>query len=209
MSCTCFYGSKNGKWELIGKIRNSWLWHMNVWLSLWEEYTKDKYDELCLDANNKDVSKVWDLASSKDVPEFEKAVLNSTFDKTIIRRSSIPWLIEQIEKFENKYPNKTNAKKMIVCFENIMTKENLKEYENILICTSTVLYEGRLEINHSRCNHEKNNDADLECELFHDDSGQSDELLSLIKGETFFEIKDASTNPDYEGIVVYDAFATI
>jgi hypothetical protein len=209
MSYTCFYGSKNGEWELIGQIRNSWHWYVNVWLSLWEEYTKDKYGKLYLNVNDKDISKVWGLASNKNVPEFEKAVLNSTFDKTIIRRSSIPWLIEQIEKFENKYPNKTNAKKMIVCFENIMTKEKLKEYENILICTSIVLYEGRLKINHSRCNHERNNDADLECESSHDDNRKLGELLSLIEGETFFEIKDATVNPDYDGVVVYGDFATI
>lgn len=211
MSYTYIFGSRNGKWTKLGEVKNSWSWHMNIWLSLCEEYLKEKENSksLLLNPYSESLSKVWALASNKDIPEFERAVLNSTFDKTIIRRSSVEWLIKQIEKFEEKYPEKTSAKSMIACFKSILDDEELNEYENFLICTSTVLYEGRLEINHSRCNHGKNNDDDLECELLHDDSGQSDKLLSLIDGETFFEIKDATVNPDYDGVVVSGDFAII
>lgn len=211
MSYTYIFGSRNGKWTKLGEVKNSWSWHMNIWLSLCEEYLKEKENSksLLLNPYSESLSKVWALASNKDIPEFERAVLNSTFDKTIIRRSSVEWLIKQIEKFEEKYPEKTSAKSMIACFKSILDDEELNEYENFLICTSTVLYEGRLEINHSRCNHGKNNDDDLECELLHDDNGQSDKLLSLIDGETFFEIKDATVNPDYDGVVVSGDFATI
>lgn len=149
------------------------------------------------------------MASNQDIPEFERAVLNYTFDKTIIRRSSIDWLIKQIEKFEEKYPEKTSAKSMIDCFKSIMADEELDEYENFLICTSIVLYEGRLETTHSKCSHKKDDDNNFECEIYHDNNGKDGELLSLIDGETFFEIKDATVNPDYDGVVVSGDFATI
>ncbi len=149
------------------------------------------------------------MAHNKDVTEFERAVLNSTFDKTIIRCSSINWLIKQIEKFEEKYPEKTSAKSMMACFKSIVADEKLIGYENFLICTSIVLYEGRLETTHSKCSHKKDDDNNFECEIYHNNNGKDGELLSLIDGETFFEIKDATVNPDYEGVVVPGDFATI
>lgn len=211
MSDIYIFGSKNGKWTQLGEVKNSWYWHVNIWLSLWEEHMKEKENSksLLLNPCSKSLSEVWALASSQDIPEFERAVLNSTFDKTIIRRSSVDWLIEQIEKFEEKYPEKTSAKSMIDCFKSIMADEELNEYENFLICTSTVLYEGRLEITHSKCSHKKDDDNNFECEISHDNNGKDDELFSLIAGETFFEIKDATVNPDYEGITVRDVFAII
>lgn len=211
MSYTCIFGSKNGKWTELRKVKNSRCWHMNIWLSLWEEYMKEKENSKILLPNpyNKSLSKVWALASNQDIPEFERAVLNSTFDKTIIRCSSINWLIKQIEKFEEKYPEKTSAKSMMACFKSIVADEKLIGYENFLICTSIVLYEGRLETTHSKCSHKKDDDNNFECEIYHNNNGKDGELLSLIDGETFFEIKDATVNPDYEGVVVSGDFATI
>lgn len=211
MSYTCIFGSKNGKWTELRKVKNSWYWHMNIWLSLWEEYLKEKENSksLLLNPYSENISKVWALASNQDVPEFERAVLNSTFDKTIIRRSSVDWLIKQIEEFEEKYPEKTSAKEMIACFKSIMADEELNKYENFLICTSTVLYEGRLKTTHSKCSHKKDDDSNFECEIYHDNNEKYGELLSLINGETFFEIRDATVNPDYEGVVVSGNFATI
>lgn len=211
MSDTYIFGSKDGRWTKLGKVKNSWYWHMNVWLSLWEEYLKEKENSksLLLNPYSENISKVWALASNQDIPEFERAVLNSTFDKTIIRRSSVDWLIKQIEEFEEKYPEKTSAKGMIACFKSIMADEELNKYENFLICTSTVLYEGRLKTTHSKCSHKKDDDSNFECEIYHDNNEKDGELLSLINGETFFEIKDATVNPDYNGVVVSGDFATI
>lgn len=211
MSYTCIFGSKDGRWTELRKVKNSWYWHMNIWLSLWGEYMKEKENSksLLLNPYDKNLSEVWALASNQDVPEFERAVLNSTFDKTIIRRSSVDWLIKQIEKFEDKYPKKTSAKGMIACFKSIMADEELNKYENFLICTSTVLYEGRLETTHSKCSHKKDDDNNFECELYHDNNGKDGKLLSLIDGETFFEIKDDTINPDYDGVVVSGDFAII
>ena len=194
MSYTCIFGSKNGKWTELRKVKNSRCWHMNIWLSLWEEYMKEKENSKILLPNpySKSLSKVWALASNQ-----------------VIRRSSILWLIEQIEKFEKKYSEKTSAKSMIECFESIMADEELNEYENFLICTSIVLYEGRLEITHSKCSHKKDDDNNFECEIYHDNNGKDEELLSLIDSETFFEIRDATVNPDYDGVVVSGEFATI
>lgn len=211
MSYIYIFGSKNGKWTQLGEVKNSWYWHMNIWLSLWEEHMKEKEDSksLLLNPYSKSLSEIWALASYQDVPEFERAVLNSTFDKTIIRRSSVDWLVEQIEKFEEKYPEKTSAKGIIACFKSIMADEKLIGYENFLICTSIVLYEDRLEITHSKCSHKKDDDNNFECEIYHDNNGKDGELLSLIDGETLFEIKDTTVNPDYDGVVVSGDFATI
>ena len=98
---------------------------------------------------------------------------------------------------------------MIACFKSIMTDEELNKYENFLICISTVLYEGRLKTTHSKCSHKKDDDSNFECEIYHDNNEKDGELLSLIDGETFFEIKDATVNPDYDGVVVSGDFATI
>ena len=119
------------------------------------------------------------------------------------------WLIKQIEEFEEKYPEKTSAKGMIACFKSIMADEELNKYENFLICTSTVLYEGRLKTTHSKCSHKRMMTVILNVRYIMTTMKKMGELLSLINGETFFEIKDATVNPDYDGVVVSGDFATI
>lgn len=75
MSYTCIFGSKDGRWTELRKVKNSWYWHMNIWLSLWGEYMKEKENSksLLLNPYDKNLSEVWALASNQDVPEFERA----------------------------------------------------------------------------------------------------------------------------------------
>ena len=48
----------------------------------------------------------------------------------------------------------------------------------------------------------------LNCEEFHEDNGSINELLSLIEGERYYEIKDDTLQDNYEG-VISKAFGTI
>ena len=118
------------------------------------------------------------------------------------------WFIECVEKFDKKYPDKTSAKGIKACFDAIIDDKKLTNYENFLICTSQTLYEGRLDYNHSKCNHNNEAESVLECEEFHEDNGSINELLSLIEGERYYEIKDDTLQDNYEG-VISKAFGTI
>lgn len=207
MSYTYIYGSENGCWRLVGSIQNSWLWHVNIWSCLCEEYLKQEL-RLFGFLEETNVKEVWSLASSDKLTEFEKAVLISTMDKTIFKRSSIEWFIECVEKFDKKYPDKTSAKGIKACFDAIIDDKKLNDYENFLICTSQTLYEGRLEYNHSKCEHNDEEESVLKCEEFHEDNGSINELLSLIEGERYYEIKYDTLQDNYEG-VISKAFGTI
>lgn len=35
MSDTYILGSKDGRWTQLREVKNSFYWHMNIWLSLW------------------------------------------------------------------------------------------------------------------------------------------------------------------------------
>ena len=51
MSDIYIFGSKNGKWTQLGEVKNSWSWHVNIWLFLWEEYLKEKENSKSLSLN--------------------------------------------------------------------------------------------------------------------------------------------------------------
>ena len=52
MSYTYIFGSKNGKWTKLREVKNSWYWHMNIWLSLWvTELTDDLIQIITVFAN--------------------------------------------------------------------------------------------------------------------------------------------------------------
>ena len=72
MSYTYILGSKDGKWTQLREVKNSWYWHMNIWLSLWEEYLKEKENSksLLLSPYSNSLSRVWALASKLDMKTF-------------------------------------------------------------------------------------------------------------------------------------------
>jgi hypothetical protein len=102
MSCTEIYAViENGDVKHHDEIRNAWRGAPAVWNDMGKRYGKMGAGQLMYQPSVAEA--VWGLARDKSVPEDERLVMASTFDRVVIMRKDFPRLIDAMEKFIKKY----------------------------------------------------------------------------------------------------------
>jgi hypothetical protein len=83
---------------------NAWGGSARIWDSLFKAHVpkKHKYDSWISD--NGDDRRLWDLATRKDLPMFERAIHAFTFDLFYVRREHFSRLASDLMLFAEKYP---------------------------------------------------------------------------------------------------------
>lgn len=100
MSTTQIYGvMKNGDVEYCSGAANSWMGGMHVWNTLSKKY------DLRDSEYSMSFKHTWDNFNKSFYKKYEDIVLGSTFDKVIVLKENFQELIENFEKYHNKYPN--------------------------------------------------------------------------------------------------------
>lgn len=105
MSCTEIYAfDKDGNAYEVSEIRNAWRGAMAIWRTMEERHLPpktfygQKMSRLC-GFNQKDADEVWGLFDNTKVPEHERIVLGTTFDKCLVKKEDFPKVIEAFRKF--------------------------------------------------------------------------------------------------------------
>lgn len=127
MSCTEIYTfDKNGDAHHYGNVRNAWRGAMAVWRIMEERYLPPYipdyvrpcwwfHEGITQEEMNKHLGyvpsrlspltpeeckeEVWALVNNDAVPEKERIVLGTTFDKVLVKREHIPTVIEAFRSF--------------------------------------------------------------------------------------------------------------
>lgn len=107
MSCTEIYGfNREGNAYWVADIRNAWRGGFAVWTAMEERHLPPKIcygremSRLVLAHMDKGAtSEIWGLAENKEVPEHERIVLFTTFDKCLVKKENLPRVIEAFRKF--------------------------------------------------------------------------------------------------------------
>jgi len=149
MSCTEIYSfNKEGNAVLSGEVNNSWSGAMTVWSFLEKKYLPPyipNYAKCCnwykpgmtseevacrigyepsriseFSGRDMPIKEVWDLADNKDIPEYERIVLFTTFDKCLVKKEDIPKVITAFRKFEAE----TNLKEQAGILEELFNDED-------------------------------------------------------------------------------------
>ena len=126
MSCTeIFAFDIAGNAHEYCDIRNAWRGAMAVWRKMEEEYLPPKifYGQKIsrlMGLNPKDADEIWDLFSNTKVPEHERIVLGTTFDKCLVRKEDIPKVIEAFRKFggETSLPEQADVLEKLLGDDN-------------------------------------------------------------------------------------------
>lgn len=127
MSCTEIYAfNKDGTPTLYGRTRNAWRGAMAVWNEMERRYLPPYIPEYVKYCNwfrngmsveeievilgykpsrctsiceNDAMKEIWDLYNKENVPEKDKIVLATTFDKCLVHKEDLPKVIDAFRKF--------------------------------------------------------------------------------------------------------------
>lgn len=98
MSCTEMYKvTTNGDVEEYAEFGNAFLGAFNVWREMSKHYLG--FESL----HDQATESVWGLWKSHEVPMNDRIVMASTFDRVMVRRESLPRLIEAIRDFSTRF----------------------------------------------------------------------------------------------------------
>lgn len=150
MSCTeIFTFDKAGNAHFGGEIQNAWCGGMAIWREMEERYlpayvpdyikhliwyrpdmTPEEIERFTgfkptrvstmPFGQDNPMQEVWDLADNQSVPEHERIVLFTTFDRCLVKREDIPKVLEAFRKFEGE----TNLPEQANIIEKLMDDEN-------------------------------------------------------------------------------------
>jgi len=109
MSSTELYGLTETFVKSLGEVKNSWRGSFRIWRMLENKYLPslpkphwaiedEPYYSRVSDPNL--MHSVWDLFKDPRLTRGEKIVLQSTFDKVLVRVSNVPQLIDAFRSFE-------------------------------------------------------------------------------------------------------------
>ncbi|WP_028983311.1 hypothetical protein [Sporolactobacillus terrae] len=123
MSCTEIYGVKsNGEVTFIDETENSWRGGMHVWTKLCEKYG-------IRGGMFGGFEKLWKMADTGKLLEFENVVLKSTFDNVVAKKEELPILLAAFREYDKQFPNSSLVEQC-----EIIEKEILKNDEMIAVC---------------------------------------------------------------------------
>jgi hypothetical protein len=103
MSYTALIVFKKGKPSKQIEYRNAWGGAARIWNALFKAYIPKKFEHdswIC----SGDDRRMWDLASRKDIPLFERAVHVFTFDRFYVLNEHFEMLRNDFIQFAEKYP---------------------------------------------------------------------------------------------------------
>ena len=104
MSCTEIYKfNREGFAEKAGSVYNAFRGAWTIWTTMEKRhlppFTIGGFTLSRLNTNDK-VEEIWRLDANEAVPEHERIVLVSTFDKCLVKKEDLPEVIEAFRKFE-------------------------------------------------------------------------------------------------------------
>lgn len=107
MSYTEIYGfDREGNAYGVADIHNAWRGGYAVWKTMEERHLPPKFaygrkvSRLSLALMDKDATgEIWSLADNKEIPEHERIVLFTTFDKCLVKKENLSRVIEAFRKF--------------------------------------------------------------------------------------------------------------
>ncbi|MFA5367875.1 MAG: hypothetical protein WC333_08355 [Dehalococcoidia bacterium] len=112
-STEIYYVTQNRHVRGYVDIRNSWRGAMMVWSNLWKRYLyEDQKEKSKLTGayvmetpfGEKDMELVCGLFKNKEISEYERAVLGSTFDRVILEKQYFQRFYDDILKYAEFYP---------------------------------------------------------------------------------------------------------
>jgi len=112
-STEIYYVTQNRQVRGYVDIRNSWRGAMLVWSNLWKKYLyEDQKEKSKLTGayvmetpfGEKDMELVCALFQDKNYPEYERAVLGSTFDRVILEKEHFQRFYDDILRYAEFYP---------------------------------------------------------------------------------------------------------
>lgn len=103
MSYTELILFKSGKADSAIEFQNAWGGSARIWDALFVAHVpkKHEYDSWICDPHDR---RLWDLASRKDLPIFERAVHAFTFDRFYVRRENFARFAADLRLFVEKHP---------------------------------------------------------------------------------------------------------
>jgi hypothetical protein len=143
MSCTEIYGfDKEGNAYLYAQVKNAWRGGMAIWKIMDERHLPpyrppdvpkdipdDEVESYChykpsrlvgswAGNDKKAAQDIWDLAENENIPEHERIVMSTTFDKAVVKKEDIPKIIEAFNAFEGETSLKDQAKVLQTMFDD-------------------------------------------------------------------------------------------
>lgn len=123
MSAVEIYGFNTiGEAVYVSDVGNAFRGAMHVWMRLSEAYGIEG-------GMFGGFQKLWKLADTGTLEDFENTVMKSTFDNVVVAKSEIPALIEAYRAYDIKYPG-SNLLEQAVIFEH----EILSDKDMTAVC---------------------------------------------------------------------------
>lgn len=119
MSATVVYGVKSdGAIQYIGEARNAFRGAMYVWSILCEKYQIDG-------GMFGGFQKLWKLADTSILEDFENIAMKSTFDNVIVRKEDIPLLLQSYKEFDSHFSNSNLLEQVEIIQNEIMNNQDM------------------------------------------------------------------------------------
>ncbi|SRR6266576_2920495 len=96
---------KDGKADGGIEYRNAWGGPARIWNSLFAAYVPKEHQYDSWLSNNGNDQRLWNLATRKDLPMFERAVHAFTFDNFYVRREHFGRFVSDLRSFVIKHPS--------------------------------------------------------------------------------------------------------
>ena len=113
---------KEGNACHAGEARNAARGAMAIWRILEDAYLPPMQDDSILqlqkqfpnykpsrlNGTSSDMQEVWNLAKDERLPQFERIVMITTFDKVVVQKAVFATVIDAFIQFDKTYPGRTN-----------------------------------------------------------------------------------------------------
>lgn len=101
MSYTTIYKvPEKGEIENYAEFKNSHRGAFNVWTEMARRYLGMEMLPMFRDGG---MRPIWDLARNPEIPENDRIVMMSTFDRVMVKREDLPRLIEAFRDFGSRF----------------------------------------------------------------------------------------------------------
>ena len=114
MSCTEIYGfDLKGDVILLGEVKNAFRGAIAIWDIINQRYLNGNNmvdDKICSIFDLKLLQKIWDLGEDETIPETDRIVLRSTFDKVVVFTKDIPKVVQAFNDFDGGTTLREQAK---------------------------------------------------------------------------------------------------
>lgn len=71
------------------------------------------------------LQKLWKLADTGTLVDFENTVMKSTFDNVMVKKENVKMLLSAFEEYDDKYPNSSLLEQAKIIEEEILNKQEM------------------------------------------------------------------------------------